>query len=73
MGRKGSNRGGGRGAGRGGGKGQGRGTGRMGGSQAAGPDGFCICPECNHKVTHQAGKPCYDQKCPECGSAMLRE
>ena len=35
------------GAGRGLGRGGGRG--RMGGPFAAGPEGFCICPNCGHK------------------------
>lgn len=55
------------------GRGQGRGQGRMGGAQAAGPSGFCVCPDCNHKVEHQAGMPCYQQKCPNCGAKLLRE
>jgi len=47
----------------GGGRGRGIGPGRKGGSKAAGPDGFCVCPSCGHKVKHVAGKPCYtDQK-----------
>jgi hypothetical protein len=66
-------RGGGQGKGRGGGRGQGQGPGRMGGSKAAGPGGKCICPNCGHKVSHQAGKPCYDIKCPRCGADMTRE
>jgi len=57
----------------GGGRGGGRGPGRMGGSQAAGPGGKCLCPNCGHKVPHQAGKPCYDVKCPKCGTLMTRE
>ncbi len=66
-------RGGGQGSGRGGGRGQGQGPGRMGGSKAAGPGGKCICPNCRHKVPHQVGKPCYDIRCPKCGTAMRRE
>jgi hypothetical protein len=45
----------------------------MGGSQSAGPGGYCLCPECGNKVKHVAGKPCYDQKCPKCGAALVRE
>jgi hypothetical protein len=71
MGQRGSGGGGGSGRGQGGGRGQGRG--RMGGSQAAGPDGNCVCPNCGEKVKHVAGKPCYNQKCPKCGTQMLRE
>ncbi len=59
----------GRGAGRGGGRG------RMGGPFAAGPGGVCICtnPECKNEVVHQAGLPCYQMKCPKCGSPMIRK
>ena len=54
-----------------GGKGQG-GSGRKGGF-AAGPGGSCVCPNCGEKTTHQQGTPCYEQKCPKCGTAMTRE
>ena len=47
------------------------GRGRMGGF-AAGPSGNCICPKCGYKETHQTGVPCYQKKCPKCGSPMIR-
>jgi len=52
---------------------RGGGRGRMGGSQAAGPDGYCVCTKCGHKVKHEAGKPCFEMKCPKCGTQMIRE
>ena len=59
----------GRGAGVGrGGRGQGR-----GGGFAAGPGGYCVCPSCGEKAAHQLGTPCYEQKCPKCGTEMTRE
>ena len=61
------------GSGRGGGRGGGRGPGRKGGSQAAGPDGNCVCPDCGYKVKHKTGQPCYEQKCPKCKTQMIRE
>jgi hypothetical protein len=64
--------GGGRGGGRDGGRGQGKGPGRMGGSKAAGPGGSCICPNCGHEAPHQVATPCYDVKCPKCGTKMTR-
>ncbi len=51
-----------------GGAGQGR-----GGGFAAGPGGYCVCPNYGEKTPHQLGSPCYDQKCPKCGTAMARE
>lgn len=73
MGNRGRGRGGGEGRGRGGGQGQGTGPGRMGGPLAAGPEGYCVCPDCGHKTKHVAGKPCNRQKCPQCGAQMMRE
>ena len=58
--------------GQGGGRGRGRGFGRMGGAQAAGPNGDCVCPSCGKKVRHKAGEPCYEMKCPKCGTPMTR-
>ena len=50
------------------------GGGRMGGNRpGAGPAGFCVCPKCGSKVSHQRGVPCYSMKCPSCGGAMVRE
>jgi hypothetical protein len=49
------------------GKGRGRGDGF-----GAGPGGDCICTNCGGKVPHQLGTPCFEQKCPKCGSAMTR-
>lgn len=61
-----------RGRGLGLGRGMGRGRGRMGGPAAAGPGGNCICPKCGYKAPHQVGTPCYNRKCPKCGSIMRR-
>lgn len=55
-----------------GGQGQGGGRG-LGGGSAAGPGGYCVCPNCGEKAGHQLGTPCYEQKCPKCGTAMTRE
>ncbi len=57
------------------GRGRGIGQGNAGDSRAAGPVGDCVCtnPECKAKVSHQAGVPCYQVKCPKCGSPMVRQ
>lgn len=63
----------GKGPGTGRGGGAGRGRGRMGGSSAgSGPGGYCVCPGCGKKTTHTRGTPCYDMKCPDCGTPMVR-
>jgi endogenous inhibitor of DNA gyrase (YacG/DUF329 family) len=43
----------------------------MGGT-GAGPGGECVCPNCGKKVPHERGVPCYEAKCPDCGTAMIR-
>ena len=48
------------------------GMGRMGGPEAAGPGGSCVCPKCGTTVPHSTGTPCSDRKCPECGASMGR-
>lgn len=50
-----------------------RGGGRMGGPYAAGPGGDCVCPQCGFHATHIAGQPCNRQKCPECGTTLVRK
>ena len=62
-----------RGQGPGTGRGQGRGggRGRMGGS-GLGVGGECVCPNCGHRATHQRGTPCYEMRCPKCGTPMTR-
>jgi len=61
------------GQGQGGGRGKGQGPGRKGGGQAAGPGGDCVCPSCGYRVPHTVGQPCYERKCPQCGTLMARE
>ena len=53
---------------------QGRGLGRRRGRAAGpGPGGFCICPKCGHKQQKTTGIPCLSQKCPKCGTPLVRE
>jgi hypothetical protein len=62
--------GGGRGAGRNRGRGECGGMGRGGG---AGARGRCVCPRCGRAEEHVAGVPCMQERCPDCGVAMVRE
>jgi len=65
------------------GRGQGRGKRGMGrrfrGGRGAGgfrsnvPPGNCICPNCGLIVQHQLGVPCFQTKCSNCGSPMVRQ
>jgi len=47
------------------------GNGRMDG-RCTGPVGDCLCPRCGEKIPHEPGTPCLQQKCPKCGSPMVR-
>jgi len=35
--------------------------------------GFCICPKCGIKISHQAGIPCREIICNECGTNMIKD
>ena len=64
----------GRGMGRSGaGRGQSGGGRGQGGGFAAGPRGYCICPNCGERAAHQSWTPCYEQQCSKFGTAMVRE
>jgi predicted Fe-Mo cluster-binding NifX family protein len=60
------------GQGMGQGMGQGKGMGRDGGFRA-GPGGYCVCPNCEERVPHELGCPCFETTCPKCGTTMTRE
>ena len=49
-----------------------RGRGEQRGGKGAGPAGLCVCPKCGEKVSHTTGVPCTSQKCPKCGSLLVR-
>jgi predicted Fe-Mo cluster-binding NifX family protein len=53
------------------GAGQGMRKGRMGG-QGFGPGGECLCPNCGTRIPHKPGVPCVQEKCPKCGTLMIR-
>lgn len=35
--------------------------------------GYCVCPRCSLRVSHQSGIPCKSLVCTVCGSGMIRE
>ena len=60
------------GTGGGRGRGAGGGRGRMGGS-GMGAGGFCVCAKCGRRIPHRQGVQCIEERCPECGVALVRE
>jgi len=60
---------------RGGGMSHERGTGRRGSGKSYGPGRpeNCICPSCNTILSHQQGRPCFQIKCPNCGTYLVRQ
>ena len=48
------------------------GRGRRGGALAGGPAGACVCPKCGHQQSHERGRPCVEQTCPQCGTSLVR-
>lgn len=48
--------------------GYGQGAGRM-----AGVSGDCVCQKCGQRQVHQRGVPCFEMRCPACGTPMVRE
>jgi predicted DNA-binding protein (UPF0251 family) len=59
----------GRGMGRGQGRGMGMGAGR---GRGYGGPATCKCSKCGKEISHVRGQPCVKQKCPKCGSMMIR-
>jgi len=41
-------------------------------AKGAGPGGFCVCPQCGYKVSHQRGLPCSEMFCPYCQIPLKR-
>jgi len=36
-------------------------------------DEFCTCPNCDYKVAHQPGIPCFSLTCPDCKTSLIRK
>lgn len=60
------------GRGQGSAKGMGRGGGKASG-QGLGATGICACPKCGFEKSHRRGVPCMEERCPNCGSVLLRK
>jgi cation diffusion facilitator family transporter len=41
--------------------------------QRQGPGGYCVCPKCGYKTSHQRGAPCSSLKCPNCHISLQRK
>lgn len=54
------------------GRGQGSGQGRLVG-EGLGSGGTCVCIKCGFEMLHRRGMQCMKQKCPKCGSVLLRK
>ena len=68
------------GQGRGQGLQSGAGAGKGGAGRAGkarhgglGAEGSCICLMCGHRIPHEPGMPCIEERCPTCGVALVRE
>ncbi len=38
-----------------------------------GPGGYCFCPKCEFRKPHHPGVPCREERCPKCGTRLIRE
>ena len=54
------------------GQGMGQGMGGHGRRGGVGPAGACACPKCGHLQSHERGRPCVEQVCPQCGTSLVR-
>ncbi len=50
-----------------------RGAGSLGCGGLMGAGGACLCIRCGHRLPHRRGVPCLQERCPECGAALVRE
>jgi len=45
----------------------------IGQQRGLGAIGYCICPKCEEKIPPRRGILCLQERCPKCGSKMIRE
>jgi len=46
---------------------------KKGGCGRDAPPANCICPQCGLMAPREPGIPCFQRKCPQCGSFMARQ
>jgi len=51
---------------------KGRFKGKVEQARGEGPGGWCVCPKCGYKITHQPGIPCSTLECPKCKTPLER-
>jgi len=54
-------------------QGKGRFRGEVKTAMGGGPGGYCICPKCGYKTSHESGIPCSQLLCPKCKINLVRE
>ena len=42
-------------------------------ARGGGPGGYCVCPKCGYKISHERGVPCSTLECPKCKINLARE
>lgn len=43
-----------------------------GGRRMGDAGGDCVCPQCGQRRNHRRGIPCFEYRCPTCGTPMMR-
>lgn len=41
-------------------------------AKGGGPGGWCLCPKCGYKTSHESGIPCSTLECPKCKTNLVR-
>jgi len=52
---------------------QGRFKGELETAKGGGPGGYCVCPQCDYKISHERGVPCSTLECPKCKINLVRK
>ena len=52
---------------------KGRFRGEVEGAKGRGTGGYCVCPKCGYKISHESGVPCSTLECPKCKINLVRK